>query len=973
MSRRAVVRIAAALIAGLAALSGCLDDLPPAHQESEPILEGRALTLTSPNGEEAWYSGELHPIRWQTGRESGGLVRIELLFDGVPCRIISTRTENDGQFEWLCRPCTTTPGDYRIRITDLATDERDESDQVFAVSVLAVCELRISAPAQGGRWSAGEILEIAWGSWGGACGETVRIDLLHGDAVCQTIAEETANDGEYSWTVAPCAADTSDYALRVTDPTSGAFDQTGADLTLLGAPCNLTLTAPAGGEVWIAGESYAIEWISGGACGGALEIDLLLEGALCQNLTMNAPNTGIFLWTAAQCGAQAGPYTIRLTDPFAGLVSESAEAFTIAASSAVQLITPNGGERWPEGEPQSIEWFASGESVRLDLLIHGESGVVIAEEAPNTGSFTWTAMRCGGAEEGYAIRVTELDSQTSDASDGSFAILGPATLALTSPTGGEHWLVDEVYLITWIASAACGEALRIDLERGGTVCQVIGSGVPNSGSFAWSAAQCGLQTEGYRIRVTDLTSGATDANLEEFSIQEPCRIALMSPIGGEEWIEGETHEITWTAYGACDGDVRIELLAGGGVCDLLAARTANDGAYPWTVAPCGGHTSGYQIRITELATGSVAESGGTFQIKHRCALRVMAPRGGELWTAGRAQQIIWNPTGACGEHVLVELLCDGVACTTISRSAENTGLFEWTATRVNGHEHGYQVRVTDLASGAFDQSAGAFSIPEPCAVRLLAPTGGEELIEGNPFAVRWDGSASCGDEVRLDLLRDGALWQTIATATPNDGTHTWTPVAAAGLFRLAVTDLSSGEADTSHAVFEIRTPVFLRFTANEQGLSLTTNHPAWGGGARLIFDASDSHWIDAPAWNDCGGSVLLLCADGDGEASFHPDLGAGAGVSVSPKCTGIEVRVRGAAQVRSADLALRVSSNVSAACVAALPIATECRIHNTSFGYLCMRTDAPVMLRTTFEDSQSTGALYAIKQVEYIFRGWVAR
>ena len=183
--------------------------------------------------------------------------------------------------------------------------------------------------------------------------------------------------------------------------------------------------------------------------------------------------------------------------------------------------------------------------------------------------------------------------------------------------------------------------------------------------------------------------------------------------------------------------------------------------------------------------------------------------------------------------------------------------------------------------------------------------------------------------------------------------------------------------DSARAMVRRRLPVITASrwttTATLVATSWRSGLSHWGGGARLIFDASDSHWIDAPAWNDCGGSVLLLCADGDGEASFHPDLGAGAGVSVSPKCTGIEVRVRGAAQVRSADLALRVSSNVSAACVAALPIATECRIHNTSFGYLCMRTDAPVMLRTTFEDSQSTGALYAIKQVEYIFRGWVAR
>lgn len=972
MNRLAVVRITVPLVAGLALLSGCLDDLPPALEAADLIHNGPGLVLTAPNGGEAWHSGEVHPIRWRVGSMAGADVRIELHYEGVLCQVITPCTANDGQFEWLCSACTAEPGDYRIRITDLTTGESDTSDQAFAVSILEVCVLSISAPQPGGTWSVGEPLEIAWDSYGGACGEMVRIDLLYEGATCKTIAEETPNDGGYTWTVTPCADDSSGYALRVTDLASGAYDETASDLTFLFEPCSLALTRPAGGETWVVGEARPIEWAVDGFCGGTVTIDLLLEGELCQILALDAPNDGRFDWIVAQCGEESGPYTVRITDPFSGAAAVSAGAFSIAIPSDVRLIAPNGGEDWITGWTDAITWSAPGASIKLELLHAGEPCAVIAEAIPNTGRFPWSPVPCVAAQEGYTIRVTDLELDESDVSDGPFAILDPPDIALTSPLGGEHWLIDEVHSIEWMASEACGDFVRLELERNGAVCQVISSSAPNCGIYLWTAEQCGLATEGYLIRITDLTTGVMDVSPATFTIQEPCRITLTHPTGGEEWLEGETYEITWNAYGACDSDVRIELLAGGSLCEIIAARTANDGSWFWTAAPCGGSTSGYQIRITDLATGSAAESIGTFQIKHRCKVHMMAPRGGEYWTEGRSQEILWNPTGACSDRVDIELLCDGVVCAEIARGVENRGSYAWSAARVRGHERGYQVRVTDLASGSYDQSASTFSIPEPCMLRLRSPNGGEELLAGSPFAVRWDESASCGDDVRLDLLRDGAHVATITSSALNDGAYSWTPVTTAGTYRLAVTDLTSGESDTSGA-FEIRTPVFLRFTASEEGFVLTTNHPDWGSDARLRFSVGGAHWFDTPAWGVCGGAVMLLSAQEDGETSFYPDLGVGTGLLVSDDCTGIEVRIRGAAQVRNADVALRIASDVSATCVTALPIATDCRILNTNFGHLCLRSEAPMKLTITFEDEQALGVLYAIKQVEYIFRGWALR
>ena len=46
----------------------------------------------------------------------------------------------------------------------------------------------------------------------------------------------------------------------------------------------------------------------------------------------------------------------------------------------------------------------------------------------------------------------------------------------------------------------------------------------------------------------------------------------------------------------------------------IAAATANDGAFDWPVERCNSEARGYQIQITDLASGETGTSDGTFTI-----------------------------------------------------------------------------------------------------------------------------------------------------------------------------------------------------------------------------------------------------------------------------------------------------------------------------------------------------------------------
>lgn len=95
-----------------------------------------------------------------------------------------------------------------------------------------------------------------------------------------------------------------------------------------------------------------------------------------------------------------------------------------------------------------------------------------------------------------------------------------------------------------------------------------------------------------------------------------CAPIVSSPDGGEIWAVGSVDTIRW-APSACGGEVRIDLLHHGSVCQTIAAGTADDGAEPWTASQCDEDSSGYRFRITHVASGEYDESDADLSLPVR--------------------------------------------------------------------------------------------------------------------------------------------------------------------------------------------------------------------------------------------------------------------------------------------------------------------------------------------------------------------
>lgn len=83
-------------------------------------------------------------------------------------------------------------------------------------------------------------------------------------------------------------------------------------------------------------------------------------------------------------------------------------------------------------------------------------------------------------------------------------------IVVTSPTSSSNWTVNQSRVITWISSGDCGSEVMIELYKGSLRTCNIESATDNDGSYNWAVSYCGGSGSDYRIKITDLSNGASD-------------------------------------------------------------------------------------------------------------------------------------------------------------------------------------------------------------------------------------------------------------------------------------------------------------------------------------------------------------------------------------------------------------------------------------------------------------------------------
>ncbi|MBI2097585.1 MAG: hypothetical protein HYT46_01465 [Candidatus Vogelbacteria bacterium] len=308
--------------------------------------------------------------------------------------------------------------------------------------------------------------------------------------------------------------------------------------TLSGQPP--AVISPNGGESWTIGTSRLIRWqtdYTNTAVNLWLVPSVVTGSIPAYAVFSGAPNTGLYVWPAGKllsgANAPAGSYRLRVCYfyPF-NLCDESDAVFTLtvgAPTSELKILSPAGGETLTRGQERAIEWQGNGNgSLAINLINTANNWpYLLAAQAPNTGSFSWTVGQTAydliPPNGDYRLQICYFGSAVC-AKSGAIKIVSPAgqtpSLVVLSPNGGERAARGANLAITWRAVGV--ETVSIFLVRAAypnLPVRTIAVSLPAAaGAYNWVVPTALLAGGDYLIKITSLQLPLGDLSDSAFSV-----------------------------------------------------------------------------------------------------------------------------------------------------------------------------------------------------------------------------------------------------------------------------------------------------------------------------------------------------------------------------------------------------------------------------------------------------------------------
>ena len=369
----------------------------------------------------------------------------------------------------------------------------------------------------------------------------------------------------------------------------------------------LTVVSPNGGENWITGCPYAIQWITGNVP-GPVKIELYNNNSfyltICSQVSSGMTS---YTWVPPATILPGNGYKVKITSLTSAAGFDFSDGTFTIGPGVITVTSPNGGETWQRGSSHPVLWTDNiCDNVRIELWKGGVFNSLITASAPSNGTYTWTIPATMPTGPDYKVKImsatvnTGAATQVFDFSDANFAIAATPLTVLT-PNGGENWYGGGIYTIRWIDAVA--EYVRIELWKGGAMNSVISNSA--IGPFNWAIPAAIAAGSDYKVKVIALTSaGNFDYSDNIFTISQAPFIMVTSPNGGEIWEKGTTRIITWLDN--VTWNVRIELWKGGSYCSLINASAPGNGSCYWAIPATLLSGNDYKVKILALGNSSTS-------------------------------------------------------------------------------------------------------------------------------------------------------------------------------------------------------------------------------------------------------------------------------------------------------------------------------------------------------------------------------
>ena len=812
------------------------------------IKPNPSITVTTPVVTDEFIVGTTdHNITWTTvGNISSDLV-IEYAVDGGTWTAVSPAANADDitakSYSWTAVDAISDDLQVRVRETTIPA-ERDTQTYTIGESAtfkIVSPTITITAPVSGAIWSVGDTAKvISWTNVGTLIGNLTldySVDYNPADppsATWNTIAT-FAQTSSHTWAGIPAEAAGSAVYFRISDSrTPTVVTDVSDDSIQILAHQRITLDTPILDEVVIQGDFYDVAWTwDGEATTSTLTIKFSTDSGTTYPTTLDSllPNSpAVYSWYVPQ-DIETATGKLWIYDTEDPLVESFSPVFTISIPK-INITAPLIGNQWYATGDYNVTWGTIGTvGSNLSIQYSIDGGAWTSVSPAPTGqqitnkSYAWKVVNNAGSTA--QIKITDTDRPTVTKTSDTFSIIAP-TLTITAPdgseTGASAWVVGTDHDLTWTTtggSVGAVDPLKIRYTTNGstytTIADITDSEVLTSdaGSYTWTVPND--VSDSVQVKIYDINRVATTDTSEMFEIAPPS-ITITAPNGGESWIIGTEHNVTWYTVGNVIAPLEMYYTPDGtNWTEISAFDGTNDGSYAWTV-PDDYSVGLAQVKIQDsYATPRVDQSNTSFTIALP-TISVDTPD--VLWSATDTKAITWSSVGTLIGDLKIEWSTNNFTSTNIISSVVDKDdiSYDWLVPEA-AISTTLRIRITDLGRTQTWAKNNIFTVLPIPVITVSAPdgtdTGADAWRIGKEYTITWsDNGGAISNNLLLQYsVNNGTDWTTIETGVANTGTYAWTvplTASASDTSKIRVHDnvawKSGSNCEDDSVAFEIAIP-----------------------------------------------------------------------------------------------------------------------------------------------------------------------
>ncbi|HOM66186.1 MAG TPA: T9SS type A sorting domain-containing protein [Ignavibacteriales bacterium] len=725
---------------------------PSMYDVSDKNFTIAQLKILAPNGGERIKALSNYTIRWQNAFTSNKVIIEYSTNSGNSWNLITNNASvSSKQYNWNVPDIISNT--FRIKISDsLNTYIYDVSDSNFTIYKPEITLLTFNS----GKYQAGKTYPIRWNSQNVA-NVTIQYSLNNGNNWHNIITNYPAVNGIYNWTI-PSDSASVNARIRVVDYSDNNYYGMSTNAFTI---AQIRLLSPIGGEQLQIDKFSDIRWYAQNVANVRIELstDNGINWQSINNLS-SVNGNNLFSWRVENKPSNVCKIRVRDLN-YPEIKDSTAGIFRI---SNVQLLSPNGNERWQENKTYRIEWAASSNVNNVVLEYSTNSGnnwnIIQSVYPANVGYYNWN-IPLNTSSNKCQIRIKDYDANSVfDTTDAKFTIVN---LRLITPNGGEVWQANSTQRIRWQANLVGNIKLEYTTSFGNNWTTIVDNYPVDSNYFDWNIPLAAL-SDNAQIRISEYNNASIfDTCDNRFKIFIP-EVKVISPNGNENLLVGKTYQILWNAKYI--NNVKIEYTTdNGGSWSTIATVPASNGLYNWLIPNY--PSRNVKIKISDANNPFFFDdSDQRFNIVN---IIIYSPNGGENWQARTTKQIKWKTYSI--DNIALHYSTDN-GTTWLPIGTANALLdttYSWIVPNIPTPEARIRIRMANDTT-VFVTSASTFTISN---IELTNFVGGESAKIGKTYNIRWQSYYISNVKIEYST-NNGASWTPIVNSVPaNIGLYPW--------------------------------------------------------------------------------------------------------------------------------------------------------------------------------------------------------